>query len=311
MRGSNTVKYNETPSVDRRRFLARAACAATAAVTAPGLLGRGSVDSMAAAVEDRWKMRLSASTIGFTKLSVEEACRRIAELGFEAVDIWSAHAGCPHLDDVLNRLGAEGLKEVLAKNKLKLYAFSVYQGGYRKYAELLGKAGGGVAIRGSSGKCDPKELTSRMKAFVESLKPDLELAEKYDSYLAIENHGGALLCSLDSFKAFADINTHPRLGIAMAPYHLQAQNAPVAEAIAVTGKQLFFFYAWQRAAGTGQLPGIGPTDCTSWIAALAKAGYEWYVNPFMHHEPDPDEMAEVLARSRDYLKQCYAKAVPA
>jgi sugar phosphate isomerase/epimerase len=209
-------------------------------------------------------------------LPIEQACRRIAELGFEAIDVWSAHAGCPHLDDVLSRLGPEGLKELLAKNNLNLYAFSVYAGGYRRYAELLGKAGGGVAVRGSSGPCDPKELTARMKAFLEGLKPDVELAEKYDSFLAIENHGHALLNSLDSMKAFVDANTSPHLGIALAPYHVQGQEESVEEAIAICGKQLFFFYAWQRAGGTDQLPGFGPTDCAPWIAALAKAGYTWY-----------------------------------
>jgi nanoRNase/pAp phosphatase (c-di-AMP/oligoRNAs hydrolase) len=30
----------------------------------------------------------------------------------------------------------------------------------------------------------------------------------------------------------------------------------------------------------------------------------------MHHEPEPDAMAAALAKSRDYLKECYAKAVP-
>jgi len=300
------MKHKHAPTVDRRQFLARTACGAVATAAAPTLLG-----SKATAAEGRWKMRLSASTIAFTKLPVEKACERIAQLGFEAVDVWSAHAGCPHLDDVLDRLGPEGLKEVLAKHKLKLYTFSVYRGGYRKYAELLGKAGGGVAVRGSSGACPPEELTARMKAFFEGLKPDLELAEKYNSYLAIENHGGALLSSLDSFKAFTDLNQHPRLGIALAPFHLQARKASVEEAIGICGKQLFFFYAWQKAPGTGQMPGIGPTDFTPWIAALAKAGYRWYVNPFMHHEPDPDEIVKAFAKSRDYLQQCYAKAVPA
>jgi len=299
------MRSQETPLTTRRRFLHRAACGTAALVSTPVWFR-----SAASAAEDRWKMKLSCSTIAYSSLSIEEACRRIAALGFEGVDIWSAHAGCPHLDDVLNRLGAEGLKEVLAKNKLKLYTFSVYRGGYRKYAELLGKAGGGVAVRGSAGACKPEELTSRMKTFIEGLKPDLELAEKYDSYLAIENHGGALLNGLDSFKAFVDLNDHPRLGIAMAPYHLQGQKVPIEDAIAVTGKQLFFFYAWQRAPGTGQLPGIGPTDCTPWLAALAKIDYRWYVNPFMHHEPEPDAMDEAMAKSRDYLKECYAKAVP-
>jgi len=255
-----------------------------------------------------WQMRLSASSINYTRLPVEDACRRIAELGFEAIDIWSAHAGCPHLDDVLNRLGAAGLKKLLAKHKLKLYSFSVYRGGYPKYARLLGDCGGGVAVRGSTRACPPEELKTRMKAFLESLKPELELAEKYDSYLAIENHGNALLDSLDSFKAFVDLNRHPRLGIALAPFHVQGRGESVEEAIKIAGKQLFYFYAWQRAPGMGQLPGHGPADFTPWIAALAEINYRWYVNPFMHHEPEPDVMTRALARARDYLQECYRKA---
>ena len=300
------MKQSDHRFVDRRRFLSGVTGGAAATLAAPGLLRAAEK-----AAKGRWKMRLSASTIAFTKLPVEEACRRIAALGFDAVDVWSAHAGCPHLDDVLNRLGAEGLKQVLDKNKLKLYAFSVYSGGYRKYAELLGKCGGGVAVRGSAGAAKPQELTARMKQFIEGLKPDLELAEKYDSYLAIENHGNSLLSTLDSFKAFVEINKNPRLGIAMAPYHLQGQKVPVEQAIGVCGKQLFFFYAWQNAPGVGQLPGHGPTDFGPWLAALAKADYQWYVNPFLHHEPEPDVTQKALAKSRDYLRRCYAKAVRA
>jgi sugar phosphate isomerase/epimerase len=230
-------------------------------------------------------------------------------LGFEAVDIWSAHAGCPHLDDVRERLGPEGLKKVLAKNNLKLFAFSVYKGGYEKYAELLGKAGGGVAVRGSAGRCRPEELTARMREFMEKIRPLVELAGKYNSYLAIENHGGAMLNSLDSLRAFVDMNTSPRLGIALAPYHLQSINASVPEAIRICGKQLFFFYAWQHYPDSQQLPGIGPTDMTPWIQALADIRYRGCVNPFMHGGPEPDVMAANLAKSRDYLKACYRRAI--
>ncbi len=289
--------------VSRRRFLAGVTCGAAAAA-APGLLAGGET-----AGKKRWRMRLSTSSIHFSKLPIEKACERIARLGFEAIDIWSAHGGCPHLDDVLKRLGPDGLKKLLGRHKLELYAFSVYRGGYKKYAELLGKAGGGVAVQGSTRGAKSEELPARMKKFIEGLKPLVELAEKHDSYLAIENHGGALLNSLDSFKAFVEANRHKRLGIALAPYHLQAARASVPEAIRIAGKQLFFFYAWQRAKGTGQLPGHGPTDFTPWLAALAEVHYRWPVNPFMHHEPPPDEMSAALAKSRDYLKHCYDKAV--
>lgn len=256
-----------------------------------------------------WKMRLSTSSIHFMDLPIEAACQRISELGFEAIDIWSAHEGCPHLDDVAKRLGPGGLRELLAKHRLKLFAFSVYRGGYARYAELLGNAGGGVAIQGSAAPCAPEELSSRMRQFIEGLAPLIELAEKHDSSLAIENHGNALLNSLDSLKAFADTNTSPRLGIALAPYHLQALKASVPEAIRICGRQLLFFYAWQRQEEAKQLPGIGPTDMTPWIRALAEVRYRGYVNPFMHGHPSTDAMTTHLATARDYLKDCYARAL--
>jgi preprotein translocase subunit SecA len=63
------------------------------------------------------------------------------------------------------------------------------------------------------------------------------------------------------------------LGIALAPFHLQAAKIPVEEAIGIVGKQLLFFYAWQEGRGMSQLPGHGPTDFAPWLAALAKADY--------------------------------------
>jgi sugar phosphate isomerase/epimerase len=269
----------------------------------------GTASRGAPAGDAAWPMRLSTSSIHFRELPIEGACEQIAGLGFEAIDIWSAHEGCPHLDDVAQRLGPDGLKAVLRKHKLKLFAFSVYRGGYARYAELLGRAGGGVAVQGSAGPCKPEELSTRMRQFIEGLKPLSELAEKYDSYLAIENHGNALLNSLDSLKAFVDINTSPRLGIALAPYHIQGLKASVPQAIRICGKQLLFFYAWQREPESQQLPGIGTTDMTPWIQALAEIDYRGYVNAFMHGHPPTDVMRTNLATARDYLKDCYDRAI--
>jgi len=289
--------------LNRRDFLTVVGLGAAAGV------GAGALPTWAqeTGAKRKWRMRLSTSSIHFMELPIEQACERIAQLGFKAIDIWSAHEGCPHLDDVAKRLGPEGLKELLAKHKLKLFAFSVYRGGYEQYAKLLGGAGGGVAIQGSAAPCKPRELAARMRQFVESLKPLIELADKYNSYLAIENHGHALLDSVDSLKAFVDINTSPRLGIALAPYHLQTLKASVPQAIRICGKQLFFFYAWQNYPDSQQLPGIGPTDMTSWIQALADIRYRGYVNPFMHGHPKAGVMAANLAKARDYLRACYKR----
>ncbi len=281
--------------LNRRQFLA------ATALLAPQITRAADVSA------SRWRMRLSTSSIHFMQLPIEQACERIAALGFEGIDIWSAHENCPHLDDVAKRLGPDGLKALLARHKLKLCAFSVYQGGYARYAELLGKAGGGVAIQGSAGPCRTEELTAKMRAFIESLKPLVELAEKNNSWLAIENHGSALLDSLDSFKAFVDLNSSPRLGLALAPYHLQTIKASVEEAIGICGRQLFFFYAWQNQPGTGQLPGHGPADCASWLQALARIDYRRYVNPFMHGHVEPEAMSQALGKARDYLREQAAK----
>ncbi|MGD0091248.1 MAG: sugar phosphate isomerase/epimerase, partial [Planctomycetota bacterium] len=263
--------------------------------------------SRTAVAEEKWQMRLATSSIQFKQLPLEQACQEIAKLGFEAIDIWDEFDGNQHLVEA-EKLGGDGLKELLAKNKLKLSGFSVYRAGYPKYAELLGKAGGGVAVRScENGKFKPEEVSERMKRFLEGLKPLVELAEKHNSWLAIENHGGSLLDSPDSFKAFVEANTSPRVGIALAPYHLQAINASVPDVIRSCGKQLFFFYAWQHEADFKQLPGVGPTDMAPWLQALAEIQYPRYVNPFMHGHPKTEEMVANLAKACEYLKGSWNK----
>ena len=265
------------------------------------------LDKKTTTLSQKWKMRLSTSSILFMQLPIEQACEKISDLGFEAIDIWSAHNNCPHLDDVAKRLGPSGLKNLLIKNNLRLFSFSVYKGGYQRYAKLLGDVGGGVAVRGSAPPCTPDELTGKMKKFLEDLKPLADLAAQNNSYLAIENHVGALLSTLDSIRAFVDLNTSPRLGIALAPYHIQSIKASVPQAIRLCGKQLFYFYAWQNYSENRQLPGIGPTYMVPWIQALADIRYQGYVNPFMHGHTSADVMSTNLAKSRDYLTECYKK----
>ena len=127
--------------------------------------------------------------------------------------------------------------------------------------------------------------------------------------IAIENHANALLNTLDSFKAFMDLNPAPQhVGLAIAPFHLQGINASVEEAISITGSQLLFFYAWQKGDAMNQLPGHGPADFVPWLKALAKANYQGFVNPFMHGHPTPEELTNGIAKARDYLKDCHAKA---
>jgi len=153
-----------------------------------------------------------------------------------------------------------------------------------------------------------------MKAFFEGLKPEIELAEKSNSIIAIENHGGGLLNPIDSFKAFVEHNPNPkRVGIAFAPWHLQGyKDTPMTEFIKAAGPQIQFFYGWQRGTekngfGVSQLPGFGEVDFTPWLEELAETNYSQYLSVFLHGHGDPDQMQANIIKSCDYLLKCRKK----
>jgi len=290
--------------VRRREFL-RIAAAALATTALPAL----------AAGSKTWQMRLALCSVMFSELSVEDFCAQAAKLGFYEIDLWCPFDRCRHLEDAAKRLGAAGFKELLAKHKLRAAAFTVYRTktwseGYPAFAKFIGECGGGVVVRESEyGPFPAAELKARMKALLEQLKPEIELAAQNRSCLVIENHGDALLNTLDSLRAFAELNPAPdHLGLGLAPYHLQAIGASVEEAIRICGPQLRFFYGWQRAEGTAQLPGIGPADFTPWIKALAGVDYRGPVSPFMHGMVKASEMVANVRTSRNYLLKCAAQA---
>jgi sugar phosphate isomerase/epimerase len=261
---------------------------------------------------------------------VEEACSRIAAAGYEGVDFWQGDLfRANHLEEARDRLHPAGLKTLLAAKGLKLCSFTCFFIGIERYADLLGVAGEGAGVyiresryygqgRGESGATRPKDaadLRTQMSSLLETLKPALELADKHNFRIAVENHSSALLNSADSFKVFVELASHPRLGIALAPYHLQRDKIRVEDVIAIAGPRLLFFYAWQNEPETRQLPGAGSTDFTPWLKALAAVNYRGYVNPFMHEALKaapgedrraltPDAMSKAIVSARVYLEGC-------
>ena len=301
------MKSNDDRNMTRRSFVRRAT-AAMAAASACRFSEARAEDKP----ENAWKMKLATSSVMFGKLPFEQACERAARLGLQGIDIWAPFGGqCSHLEDIKIRLGGKGLRELLTKHKLEVAAFTLYiNAKLSQDWELIRDYGGGIVVRsaGAGRLADPKDLTPRMRAFFESLKPEVELAEKCDARLAIENHVGDLLNTPDSFKAFVELNPNPRrIGIAFAPYHLQAYKMPIEDVIRTAGSQCLFFYAWQHGHGMKQMPGVGPVDFTPWVRALAEIGYPHYSSIFMHGHPAADEMEAAVSKSREYLADCRKK----
>ena len=178
------MKPSEDRNISRREFVR-----STAAAMAVASAYRFSAAHAGDKAEDAWKMRLATSSVMFDKLPIEQVCERVARLELQAVDIWAPFhwggAQCTHLEDVKNRLGGKGLRELLTKHKLDVAAFTIYGNKLSEYRELIRDYGGGVVVRsaGAGRLKDPKELTPRMRAFFEKLKPDIELAEKCNARL--------------------------------------------------------------------------------------------------------------------------------
>ncbi len=308
------IPHRQPQHLDRRQFITAAAAATVAVVPVTGALARRTD------VKPPWRMKLSTSSLHYRSLSLVEACQRIGKLGFQGIDVWAhfewAGPVCEHLEEGVEKMGADKFAALLWQHGLTLFAASCYSVPVKQFAPLLGKLGGCVIIRGSQpikGSAETiklADLKTQMKQFIESLKPELELAEQNQCTLAIENHSGnALLNKLDSIKLFADLNTNKHLGIALAPFHIQLNKESPEQAIRMSGDNLQFFYAWQHGDGTQQLPGIGPTDMRPWLRALADVNYSGYVNPFMHHEPAPDDMDRALKTSRAYLRKTYDEVI--
>ncbi len=139
--------------------------------------------------------------------------------------------------------------------------------------------------------------------------------------IGIENHARALIATPDSIRYLADLSPSPRLGIALAPYHLPHDERELARLIEDLGPKLVHFYAWQHGCGCmkkmpkaeelQQMPGRGKLDFRPILAALAKIAYPGWTEIFMHPTPRGipilDTTAEVTAeitRARKYLEGC-------
>lgn len=287
--------------LNRRRFLCSLALAGTA-------LGTTRCVGAEKQLNKRWQPRLCLSSVMFTQLSLPDFCAKAEALGFTGIDLWAPFGECDHLEQA-RRMGAPAFLKLLRKHNLEVGAWTVYRSRQYKerfagYADFIGACGGGVVVFGTTNK-DAAEgtLDESFAEFFDSLIPEIELAKQHKVEFAVENHSYAILDSLESYEVFHRLNPDPAVvGLALAPYHLQAREVAITDAIEACRGQIRFFYAWQRGRGTGQLPGIGPADFTPWLKALKDDNFNHWMTPFMHGELPMPQMTEAVSQAKQYLE---------
>lgn len=252
----------------------------------------------------------------------------VKKTGAAHLDIWPRRHG--NQREQLDEMGVEAFRDLLAAHKIGLGIITRYDlgpFGLQPEMPLAHKLGAAVLVTGSRGPRDAsgKELKAAVRRFVEQMKPHAEEAEKHGLNIAIENHGHALINTPDSLRWFAEFAPSPRLGIALAPYHLPQDPELLAGLIRDLGPALIHFYAWQHGDGCMeklpkerellQMPGRGPLDFRPILAALEKINYRGWTEIFMHPVPrgipilpTAGQVTAEINRARAYLTRCLSEA---
>ena len=255
---------------------------------------------------------------------VEEIVPEVAKIGATALDIWPKVHG--NQREQLDEMGEEKFAALLKQHDVTLGCITQYKlgpFGLQKEMRLAQRLGCKMIICGGSGpkNLKGKELKSAVGAFIEKLKPHLDVAEETGVTIAIENHGNNLIDSPDSLKWLAELSTSKNLGIAFAPYHLEQDEKLQSDLIRTLGSSIAMFYAWQHGMGCHvklpkeqellQMPGRGDLDFVPLFAALQDINFEGWTEIFMHPVPRGipilETTAEVTAeinRSREYITKC-------
>jgi len=300
-------------SLTRREF-----CGAVAVSTAVG------TKAFAAADEKPFRLRYALASCMYGKFPLSAIVPEVKRAGAECLDLWPAPWG--NQREQLDALGREKFRALLEEHQTRLGISTRYDlGPFRLQEELrlVSELGGRMVVTGSAGKkhLAGKELKAAVAGFVEKMKPHLAVAEQLNVTIGIENHAGALIHSPDSLRYLAELSPSPRLGIALAPYHLPQDEKRLAALIAELGPKLVLFYAWQHGKGCmkkmpkaeelEQMPGRGPLDFRPLVAALGQIDYRGPVEIFMHPTPRGIPILETVEQvtseinlARRYLEEC-------
>jgi len=288
---------------------------------AVGLLGNRVARASA---ESSFRLNYILASPMYGEMPLAEVLPEVKKTGAQCIDIWPRrHAN--HREQV-EEMGHDRFMAMLKDHDVGLGMITRYDlGPYKLQDEMrvLKKFGGRVMVTGAK-NAEGKTLRDRVKAFVESLRPHVAVAEELGVAIGIENHGHSLIHSPDSIKYFSEFAKSKHLGIALAPYHLPQEEDVIAKAITDLGESLVHFQGWQHGMGCMkklpkeqellQMPGRGPLDFTPVLKALKEINYQRCTEIFMHPVPRGIPILETAAavteeinQARKYLEGCLAK----
>lgn len=267
-----------------------------------------------------FRYMLASPMYGYAPLA--EILPEAQKIGATAIDIWPKVHG--NQREQVTEMGEAQFAGLLREYNLTLGCITQYPlgpFGLKEEISFAKRLGCPLIVTGGEG---PKglrgnELKHAVKAFVEKMKPHLDIAASGGVTLAIENHANNLIESEDSLRYLIEYRPSEHLAVALAPYHLPQDSELLAKLIRELGDGIALFYAWQHGAGCMkqqpkaqellQMPGRGNLDFGPIVKALRDIRYSGWTEIFMHPFPrgipileTTSEVTVEINRARGYLE---------
>lgn len=267
-------------------------------IAAAGIASGGVVRAAVAA--DGWRPRWILSSAMYGSFPLAEIVPEVAKTGSDMIDLWPKPHGTQR--EEVDSLGEATVREMLAAAGIRLGGIACYKVGAFHLAEefAVAKRLGGegtvlVTTAAGDGAATGDSLVAAIRSFLAKLGPSLAAAEATGGVIAIENHSQSLLQTPDAIRRFAELATHERLGIALAPHHLPQDAGLIASLARDVAPKLKFVYAQQHGKGSKeklpkedellQMPGRGPLDFGPLMRELASMRFAGPMEIFMHPVP--------------------------
>lgn len=259
-------------------------------------------------------MRIAGSSLLYSRLSFEEACRRLSDLGFGAVDV-GVQEGWAHVDpstlvgsveststDVAAACDVAGVDPVALNANAGDVALPTEVERVSAVVELASKLGVPVVTLPAAATED--SLTEDLDRFQRLV----ETTDGTDVTLTVETHWDTLTEDPEVAAEYA--RNVPGLGVTLDPGHfvvgIDDHDEPWIDLLADVA------HVHLRQAGTGwaeiQVPlDNGDIDVAGFVRSLGEAGYEKtitveYIDAL--DGVDPDDATRQAARMRDRIADC-------
>jgi sugar phosphate isomerase/epimerase len=278
--------------------------------------------------------RYTAEILPYHDMSLEDAVRDLADIGFTEVNLWSSAAPLAHHVNPGDDPGK--IRELLAKYGMKACGLTVYGKNQDEILERVQFAAD-LGIDTVIFDCE-----ANYPDFIGTfLPPIVEAGAKAGVRIAVENHltvpfsadfeagGNEDKRWEEGVDTFAQIRRlvrdidDPYLGVCLAPPHMWVMQETISEVIAflTERKRLYYYYIWDVdrgyrhgvdglnfGPGEKQLPSPeGTLDQRFLLAELQRAGYEGAASLKCHGTQgwSLEKIARELQRSDTYVRSVY------